>query len=104
METATDLAIIVAIASNIKNFIIDSKTIILGEVGLTSEVRSIGFCEQRINEAAKLGFDFCILPAANAESLPQRTDIKLLPVKTVVDAIKYLKKIEQYRIEKSASQ
>ncbi len=103
METATDLAIIVAIASNIKNFIIDSKTIILGEVGLTSEVRSIGFCEQRINEAAKLGFDFCILPAGNAENLPQRTDIKLLPVKTVIDAIKYLKKIEQYRIEKSAS-
>ena len=104
METATDLAIIVAIASNMKNFIIDSKTIILGEVGLTSEVRSIGFCEQRINEAAKLGFDFCILPVGNAESMPQRNDIKLLPVKNVVDAIKYLKKIEQYRIEKSASQ
>ena len=102
-ETATDLAIIVAIASNMKNFIIDSKTIILGEVGLTSEVRSIGFCEQRINEAAKLGFDFCILPAANAENIPQRSDIKLLPVKNVVDAIKYLKKIELYRIEKTAS-
>ncbi|MBR2405204.1 MAG: DNA repair protein RadA [Clostridia bacterium] len=104
METATDLAIIVAIASNIKNFIIDSKTIILGEVGLTSEVRTIGFCEQRINEAAKMGFDFCILPEANAQSMPKRTDIKLLPVKNVADAIRYLKKIEQYRMEKSASQ
>lgn len=97
VETAMDLAVITAIASNFKNFIIDSKTIILGEVGLTSEVRSIGFCEQRINEAAKMGFDFCILPEANAKSLTKRDDIKLLPVKTVLEAIKYLKKIEQFR-------
>jgi len=97
VETATDLAVSMAIASNYKNFIIDSKTLILGEVGLTSEVRSIGFCEQRINEAAKLGFDFCILPAANANTIGKRDDIRLLPVKNVTEAIKYLKKIEDYR-------
>lgn len=97
VETATDLAVIVAIASNFKNFIIDSKTLIIGEVGLTSEVRSVGFCEQRISEAAKMGFDFCILPTANTKNIRERTDIKLLPVKNVSEAIRYLKKIEEHR-------
>ncbi|MBQ4526571.1 MAG: DNA repair protein RadA [Clostridia bacterium] len=97
IETATDLAVIVAIASNIKNFVIDSKTIILGEVGLTSEVRSIGYCEQRINEAAKMGFEYCIVPSNNLQSIKQRDDIKLLPVKNVSEAIRYLKKIEDKR-------
>lgn len=97
VETATDLAVITAIASNFKNFVIDSKTLIIGEVGLTSEVRTVGFCDQRIAEAAKMGFDFCILPAGNASNFKDRTDIKLLPVKNVSEAIKYLKKIEEFR-------
>ncbi len=100
VETAIDLACIIAIASNSKNFIIDSKTLILGEVGLTSEVRSISFCEQRINEAVKMGFDFCILPYSNAQELKKREDIKILAVKNVAEAIAYLKKIENYRKEK----
>lgn len=100
LETATDLAVIIAIASNIKNFIIDSKTLIIGEVGLTSEVRSVGFCEKRTAEAEKMGFDFCILPHANAEKLKGKTKLKLLGVKNVSEAIQYLKKIQNYR-EKS---
>lgn len=100
LETATDLAVIIAIASNIKNFIIDSKTLIIGEVGLTSEVRSVGFCEKRTAEAEKMGFDFCILPHANAEKLKGKTKLKLLGVKSVSEAIQYLKKIQNYR-EKS---
>ena len=97
IETATDLAVIMAIASNIKNFIIDSKTLILGEVGLTSEVRSVSYCEQRINEAEKMGFDYCILPEGNMQGLNKRENIKLLPVKNVAQAIIYLKKIEEKR-------
>ncbi len=96
-ETAIDLAVLIAIASNCKNFVVDSKTLILGEVGLTSEVRAISFCEQRINEAAKMGFDFCIIPFANAESIKKRDDIKVLGVKNVSEAIRYLKKIEESR-------
>lgn len=99
VETATDLAVTIAIASNFKNFIIDSKTLILGEVGLTSEVRAVGFCDQRIAEAAKMGFDFCILPAGNASSVTPREGIKLLSVKNINEAIRYLKKIEDYRIQ-----
>ncbi len=103
VETATDLAVITAIASNFKNFIIDSKTLIIGEVGLTSEVRTVGFCDQRISEAAKMGFEFCILPAGNAQNYADRKDIKLLPVKNVSEAIRYLKKIEDFRLKESSS-
>jgi len=99
VETATDLAVIMAIASNFKNFIIDSKTLILGEVGLTSEVRGVSFCEQRIAEAEKMGFEFCILPASNASSVTNKTKIRLLAVKNVAEAMAYIKKIENYRKE-----
>lgn len=96
-ETAVDLPVILSIASNFKNFIIDSKTLILGEVGLTSEVRSISFCDERINEAAKMGFDFCILPQGNLENIKKRDDIKLLGVQNVSQSIQYLTKIKEYR-------
>ncbi len=93
VETATDLAIIMAIASNFKNFIIDSKTLILGEVGLTSEVRAISFCEQRISEAEKMGFEYAIIPHLNISALSKKTKLKLIGVKNVSEAIKELKKI-----------
>lgn len=96
-DTATDLAVIIAIASNFKNFIIDSKTLILGEVGLTSEIRAISFCEQRIAEAEKMGFDYCLLPFSNADSISKKTKMKLIPVKNVGQAIKCLAKINELR-------
>ena len=68
-ETATDLAVILAIASNYKGFVIDHETIVFGEVGLTGEVRAISYIERRINEAIKLGFKKCIVPYANLKSL-----------------------------------
>ncbi len=98
-DTATDLAVIIAIASNFKNFIIDSKTLILGEVGLTSEIRAISFCEQRIAEAEKMGFDYCLIPYSNMESVRKKTKIKLIPVKNVSEAIKCLAKINKLREE-----
>ncbi|MBR3934616.1 MAG: DNA repair protein RadA [Clostridia bacterium] len=97
VETATDLAVICAIASNYKNFIIDSKTLVLGEVGLTSEVRAISFCEQRIAEAEKMGFEYCIIPQSNFKSVSGKTKIKLIAVKNVSEAIRALKKIIETR-------
>ena len=93
-DTATDLAISIAIASDFKNFIINSKTLILGEVGLTGEVRAISFCDQRIAEAEKMGFNYCILPHLNAENI-KKTKLQLIPVKTVSQAIVCIKKINE---------
>ena len=91
-ETASDLAVITAVASNYKNFVIDGKTLILGEVGLTGEIRSVSFSEKRISEAKKLGFTRAILPKENAIEVKGIKGIEIIPVQTVGEAIKILAK------------
>ncbi len=91
-ETASDLAVITAVASNFKNFVIDGKTLILGEVGLTGEVRSVSFAKRRIAEAKKLGFKRCIIPKDNYKQASEIDGIDILPVSTVSEAIKILMK------------
>lgn len=91
-ETASDLAIITAVASNFKNFVIDAKTLILGEVGLTGEVRSVGFVSRRVSEAKKLGLTRCIVPKDNIKEASEVDGIEVLAVSTVADAIKILSK------------
>ncbi len=87
METAIDLAVILAIASNYKNFVIDYGTILLGEVGLTGEVRAVSFVERRIRESKKMGFTRCIIPYDNLKGLTKIDGIDVVGVKTVADAI-----------------
>ena len=91
VETASDLALITAVASNYKNFVIDEKTLILGEVGLTGEVRSVSYAQRRIAEAKKLGFKRCILPFENAKELEKTDGIEIVPVRSVSEAIGKLK-------------
>lgn len=86
-EPALDLGIIMAIVSSYRNISIDSKTIVFGEVGLAGEVRAVSMAEQRISEAQKLGFTTCILPRASLEGLKLKSEIKLIGVKNVSEAI-----------------
>lgn len=90
-EPSSDLAAIIAIASNYKNYVVDYKTLILGEVGLTGEVRSITNPEKRVNEAIKMGFDKVILPKDNVKSIKSTKNIEIIGVKTVAEAIKFSK-------------
>ena len=64
-EPAADLGIILALASSFKNAAIDHGTVVIGEVGLTGELRACSFLEARISECEKLGFNRCIVPAVN---------------------------------------
>lgn len=68
-EPALDLGIIAAILSSYRNRAFDSKTICFGEVGLVGEVRAVNLSEQRVIEAAKLGFNRCIMPEVNSRKL-----------------------------------
>lgn len=68
-EPAMDLGIVMAVASSYRNRAIDEKLLVFGEVGLSGEVRSVNMAEQRVAEAAKLGFTTCILPKASEEML-----------------------------------
>lgn len=92
VETATDLAVVLAIASNYHNFVIPPDTIILGEVGLTGEVRAISYAERRIVEAKKMGFSRCIVPLSNVKGLSAVKGIQIFGVQTVREAIRLITK------------
>jgi DNA repair protein RadA/Sms len=64
-EPASDLGILAAIASSVRNKVIPPTTAMFGEVGLAGEVRAIGQAPLRIREAAQMGFSRCIMPEAN---------------------------------------
>ncbi len=68
-EPALDLGIVVAILSSFRNTPVTDDTIVFGEVGLSGEVRSVNMAENRVQEAAKLGFHTCILPKSNMNGL-----------------------------------
>jgi len=68
-ETSADLATLVATASSLNNTPVPRTVVIFGEVGLAGEIRPVPYGEERLNEAAKLGFSHAIAPAAN---LPQK--------------------------------
>lgn len=71
LEPAIDLAILLAIASSFSNRFVEPHTIMIGEVGLGGEVRSVPRIESRIKEAIHLGFQHCIVPKRNLQGLSQ---------------------------------
>ena len=93
-EPALDRGIVLAVLSSYKNIAIDSKTICFGEVGLVGEVRAVNQAEQRVIEAAKLGFDRCIMPKVNCDSLnidsEQLKGMKLVGVKSIYELLEVI--------------
>lgn len=65
-EPAVDLAMLLAIVSSLKNKPLPAKLVVFGEVGLAGEVRPVQRGQERLKEAAKLGFTHAIIPKANA--------------------------------------
>lgn len=86
-EPAADLGIIAAIASSFRDKEIEGSTVIIGEVGLSGEVRAVNFAEKRVNEAAKLGFKRCIIPENNLLRLNDKSGIEVLGVSNVNDTL-----------------
>jgi len=83
-EPALDLGIVFALLSSYKNKALDAKTVVFGEVGLTGEIRGVNYAEQRIREAAKLGYETCILPKVQCTELQEKNlGIKLIGVSSV---------------------
>ncbi|RJQ60671.1 MAG: DNA repair protein RadA [Stygiobacter sp.] len=79
-EPAVDLAICCAIASNFSDKFARNDTVVIGEVGLGGEVRSVNHIEKRIQEAAKLGFKRIILPTNNIKAIKAKADIEIVGV------------------------
>ena len=89
-DPAIDLAVICSILSSNFDVSIDHGICMAGEVGLTGEVRPVNRIEQRISEAAKLGFQSIIIPAANKGIDEKKFKIGIVKVKNVTEALKYL--------------
>lgn len=68
-ETAADLPIALAVYSSLRDVSMDSRMVVMGEVGLTGDIRRVPHALRRVKEAAKLGFTQCIIPKGNADDM-----------------------------------
>ena len=90
-EPASDLGIAMALISSLTDKKIPDDLIAIGEIGLAGECRGISSIEQRVKEAARLGFTTALIPASNAASCPKIEGIKIYAIKTIYDVLKFLK-------------
>ncbi len=87
-DPAADLGVAAAIASAFREQLILPEAMVLGEVGLAGEIRSISQAPSRIKEAQKLGFKYCVLPKNNHRSQKfQKGSIELIPASTLKEAM-----------------
>lgn len=87
-EPAIDLAVAISIASSFRNQSPNGDDVVVGEVGLTGEIRRVARIEQRVQEAAKLGFKRVIIPKKNMDGWTPPTQIEVIGVSTVQEAMK----------------
>lgn len=89
-EPGADLAVMLAIVSSLKNRAMPEKTVVFGEIGLAGEVRPVQRGQERIKEAAKLGFTQAIIPKAN-QAKQAIKGIKIIAVERIEEAVDYLR-------------
>ena len=90
-DPSTDLAVIIAIASSAKDFIISNNTVLAGEVGLSGELRSVPNIDKRIKESEVLGFTNIIVPKSNLNRLKKLDHkIKVLGFQNVKEVLNHL--------------
>ena len=85
-EPAADLGIAMAVATCARDVVIDAHTAIVGEVGLSGEIRAVNNIEKRIKEVQKLGFKKIIIPQSNKVD-EQFDNIQIVKVGKIIEAI-----------------
>lgn len=92
LEPGIDLGVLMAIASSMKNRYIDPEIVVIGEVGLGGEIRSIARMESRIKESVQMGFSRCLIPKRNIRSIPKELceKIEVIGVEFVEEAVNAL--------------
>lgn len=93
-EAAADLAVCQALVSSCKSIAPRPNSVVLGEVGLTGELRPVSFLETRVKEAIRQGFLTILLPAAQCTPgvLPKNHDISAIPIESIRDLLEHLNK------------
>ena len=91
-EPALDLTIAMALVSSLKDYAIRDDVLAFGEIGLAGEIRAISHCEQRLKEAARLGFTRCIVPKHNLRSVSKslQNEIEIVGVRSIRQAFEAL--------------
>ena len=88
-EPAVDLGIALAIASNFKNVPLPKDLVVVGEIGLTGEIRSVNSLEKRVKEAEKMGFKTFVVPESGEKQIKYKTtSINVIGVKTISEALR----------------
>lgn len=86
-EPASDLAVAAALASSFRDVPVAADLALIGEVGLSGELRAVGHLDTRLKEAAKLGFKRCLLPKSSRPQSLNTPDLTLVPARTLSDAL-----------------
>ena len=87
--TSIDLAVALAIYSSLKSISAPKKTIAMGEIGLTGDLRNVRFAEKIVKEAARMGYERAIIPINNAKTIKENfSGIEIIGVKNIREAIK----------------
>jgi len=86
-EPAADLAVAAAIASSYRDVPLKAEVVLMGEVGLSGELRWVGNMPARLNEAAKLGFKAAVIPKRRSQSEPLPEGIKLHEARSLREAL-----------------
>lgn len=86
-EPAADLAVLIAVASAMRNRPLRPDLVVFGEVGLGGEVRGVPRMEARLQEAARLGFRYAIVPRSNLQRPHERLPLTALPARTAQEAV-----------------
>jgi DNA repair protein RadA/Sms len=89
-EPATDLAIAAALTSSMRDLPIPQDLALLGEVGLSGELRSVPQTSRRLQEAAKLGFGRAVVPAGKESKLESAGGLEILPARSLKEAIRVI--------------
>ncbi len=87
-EPASDLSVVLALVSSLKDMILKDDVIAFGEIGLAGEIRGVSNARQRVNEAVRMGFRKIIIPYHNYKSLPDdvKSQAEIVGVKSIRDA------------------
>ncbi|THB76311.1 MAG: DNA repair protein RadA [Desulfobacteraceae bacterium] len=83
-EPAADLGIAAALAGSFLDRMVPEKTTLIGEIGLTGEIRAVSHIESRVKEAVKMGFERCIIPKSSKGQMPKINGV-------VIDGVRFLK-------------
>ena len=94
-EPSADMGAALALISSLTDKVVPDDLVAFGELGLAGECRAVSELERRVNEAARLGFTQAVIPERNSEKLHVDANIKLIPVKSVYEAIKVLVKPDE---------